>query len=165
MEAEGGIPYREEERQIYRFSAGGDARRADPLALMRRLRKASRDQGVDLEHEEKTVRAMVEAGRVGAELPGDMVDAYYEALGRIASVARAAFGVPDAESDPAGWTESEALDALYGFLGWMRGVREDFTTTPSSADSPTSASIDSEAGPAAACPTGPSSDCGSTATA
>lgn len=164
MDPETGIPYGEEERRIYRYSAGGREMRADPLAAMRRIRQAARDRGVDLEHEEKTVRAMVEAGRVGAELPGDMVDAYYEALGRIAAVARDAFGVPDAEADPGGWTEAEALDALYGFLGWMKDLREGFTTTPSSADSPTSASTASEAGPAAACPTGPSSGCGSTAT-
>lgn len=154
-----GLPYSAEERRIFEFSAGGRTIKADPLALERRIVKAQVDLGVSLEAADAAVRQIREAPE-GAELGRDLIEHYHESLGKISGVALAAFRVPHVEDDPEnGWTELEAMEALYGFYAWQRGVREDFTEPPSSATSTGSTPEDSTAD------TSPSSGSGSTATA
>lgn len=160
-----GVPYSQEERGIYRYKVAGSDRVADPIALMRRVHKAQRDLGINLENAQKNVRVLSEAGDE-VQLGPDMMAGYYEALGEIAAVALAAFGLKSIEDDEeAGVTESEALDLLYAFFRWMNGTREDFPNTPSSPTSTESDPTDSGDPTAAASPTGPSLDSGPTSPA
>lgn len=152
----------DEDRRIFAYRLGGAERRADPLAMLRRIRQAQRDLGFGLNEAQKVIGRVEEARDLGVDLPVEMVDGYYEALGQVAAISRSAFGAADAESDPLGWTEGEALAALSDFFEWMRGTREDFTSTPSPATSTGPGS--SQDPPAAASPTAPSSGSGSTAT-
>jgi hypothetical protein len=159
-----GTPYTETERRIYRYRVGADERRADPIALVRRIHHAQRELQVDIIEASREIAKLHEAQDQGVELTPHMSGMLYDAMHEIARVALHAFGVPSAEEDEAGWTESEAMAAFNDFYAWMAAVREDFPNTPSSAVSPTSDSTGSDP-EAAASPTAPSSASGPTPTA
>lgn len=94
--------FTDSERRIYRVC---DGRLLDPLPLRRRLLVETKGQ----------LNSLLD------EVEGADVLAASLAAGRLAEAARLAFSFPELDAEGAGATESDCLDELYRFLGWLEG--------------------------------------------
>lgn len=82
--------------------------RLDPLRVLRQLRLLSGDQ----------INAWIVAQRGEDELKS------LEAEERIIPVVRTVFHMPTAEDEPGGYTDRQCLEALNGFLEYLRGKEQ-----------------------------------------
>lgn len=117
------MPYRPEERSIYRYNNGSANVAADPLLILRKLKSIP---GLSLQDDMKLAAAEDEAFAKDAEA----------AIGRLAEAVRQAFNVPafaeNGDGQRTGLMESECLQLLIHFSNFIGGLAKAAGPFPSS---------------------------------
>jgi hypothetical protein len=121
----------EEERDVFRFRAGGREVRGDPLAIDRRLFRAARDAGEDIDNLLGLIRGPAPPPGVEPPPPSpEEIALRYEAVGRLLPIVRAGFGVRAIEEDEAGFTEAQTVGLLDRYLGWKVALQKKRSASP-----------------------------------
>lgn len=108
--------FTDDERKIFRLAREGREVAVDPMVAWRNLYRAL--DGSDLEP-------------ILADAQSDFPEQRLEAMGKIAHLARAAFGLRALDDDGNGDTEAHAAATLYGFFAWEADLKNAPGRTPS----------------------------------
>lgn len=109
------MPFTDDERKIFRLVRAGREVAVDPMVAWRNLYRAL--DGSDLEP-------------ILADAQSEVPEQRLDAMGKIANLARAAFGLQPLDDDGNGDTEAHAAATLYGFFAWEADLKNGPGRTP-----------------------------------